>query len=143
MASNIKYPEDNAKWFIQGDKFCLITNLDDDGDNRSSARKQWKAIAESVSDGLLLHYYAEPNSVVSINDEIDLDNSMHLAVVDYVKKCLYMDKAGNATDANLIAVSMQLSNAHQLKFDESIKRFGMKKRDKTGGSRVLKSVSLI
>ena len=143
MASNIKYPEDNAKWFIQGDKFCLITNLDDDGDNRSSARKQWKAIAESVSDGLLLHYYAEPNSVVSINDEIDLDNSMNLAVVDYVKKCLYMDKAGNATDANLIAVSMQLSNAHQLKFDESIKRFGMKKRDKTGGSRVLKSVSLI
>ena len=143
MASNIKYPEDNAKWFIQGDKFCLITNLDDDGDNRSSARKQWKAIAESVSEGLLLHYYAEPNSVVSINDEIDLDNSMHLAVVDYVKKCLYMDKAGNATDANLIAVSMQLSNAHQLKFDESIKRFGMKKRDKTGGSRVLKSVSLI
>ena len=143
MASNIKYPEDNAKWFIQGDKFCLITNLDDDGDNRSSARKQWKAIAESVSDGLLLHYYAEPNSVVSINDEIDLDNSMHLAVVDYVKKCLYIDKAGNATDANLIATSMQLSNAHQLKFDESIKRFGMKKRDKTGGSRVLKSVSLI
>tara|TARA_R100001594_G_scaffold1550_1_gene6730 strand:- start:395 stop:826 length:432 start_codon:yes stop_codon:yes gene_type:complete len=143
MASNIKYPEDNAKWFIEGDKFCLITNVDDSGDNRSSARKQWKAIAESVSDGLLLHYYAEPNSVVSINDEIDLDNSMHLAVVDYVKKCLYMDKAGNATDANLIAVSMQLSNAHQLKFDEAIKRFGMKKRDKTGGSRVLKSVSLI
>ena len=143
MASNIKYPEDNAKWFIEGDKFCLITNVDDSGDNRSSARKQWKAVAESVSDGLLLHYYAEPNSVVSINDEIDLDNSMHLAVVDYVKKCLYMDKAGNATDANLIAVSMQLSNAHQLKFDESIKRFGMKKRDKTGGSRVLKSVSLI
>ena len=143
MASNIKYPEDNAKWFIEGDKFCLITNVDDSGDNRSSARKQWKAVAESVSDGLLLHYYAEPNSVVSINDEIDLDNSMHLAVVDYVKKCLYMDKAGNATDANLIAVSMQLSNAHQLKFDESIKRFGMKKRDKTGGSRVLKSVSLL
>ena len=143
MASNIKYPEDNAKWFIEGEKFCLITNVDDSGDNRSSARKQWKAIAESVSDGLLLHYYAEPNSVVSINDEIDLDNSMHLAIVDYVKKCLYMDKAGNATDANLIATSMQLSNAHQLKFDESIKRFGMKKRDKTGGSRVLKSVSLI
>ena len=143
MASNIKYPEDNAKWFIEGDKFCLITNVDDSGDNRSSARKQWKAIAESVSDGLLLHYYAEPNSVVSINDEIDLDNSMHLAVVDYVKKCLYMDKAGNAKDANLIAVSMQLSNTHQMKFDDAIKRFGMRKRDKTGGSRVLKSVSLM
>ena len=54
-----------------------------------------------------------------------------------------MDKAGNASDPNLIAVSMQLSNAHQLKFDESIKRYGMRNRDKTGGSRVLKSVSLI
>ena len=68
---------------------------------------------------------------------------MHLAVVDYVKKCLYMDKAGNAKDANLIAVSMQLSNTHQMKFDDAIKRFGMRKRDKTGGSRVLKSVSLM
>ena len=143
MASNIKFPEDNARWFIEGDKFCLVTNIDSDGDARSISRKQWKAISESVSDGLLLHYYAEPNSVVSINDEIDLDNSMHLAVVDYVKKCLYMDKAGNAKDANLIAVSMQLSNTHQMKFDDAIKRFGMRKRDKTGGSRVLKSVSLM
>ena len=33
--------------------------------------------------------------------------------------------------------------AHKLKFDESIKRYGMKKRDKTGGSMVLKSVSLM
>ena len=117
MASSIKYPEDNARWFIEGDKFCLITNVDSDGDTRSVSRKQWKAISEAVTDGLLLHYYAEPNNVISINDELDLDNTMHLAVVDYVKKCLYMDKAGNATDANLIATSMQLSNAHQLKFD--------------------------
>ena len=123
MASSIKYPEDNARWFIEGDKFCLITNVDSDGDTRSVSRKQWKAISEAVTDGLLLHYYAEPNNVISINDELDLDNTMHLAVVDYVKKCLYMDKAGNATDANLIATSMQLSNAHQLKFDNAVKRF--------------------
>jgi hypothetical protein len=143
MASSIKYPEDNARWFIEGDKFCLITNVDSDGDTRSVSRKQWKAISEAVTDGLLLHYYAEPNNVISINDELDLDNTMHLAVVDYVKKCLYMDKAGNAEDANLIATSMQLSNAHQLKFDDAVKRFGMRKRDKTGGSRTLKSVSLM
>ena len=143
MASSIKYPEDSVRWFIEGDKFCLITNVDSDGDTRSVSRKQWKAISESVSDGLLLHYYGEPNSVASINDELDLDNTMHLAVVDYVKKCLYMDKAGNAEDANLVAVSMQLSNTHQMKFDDAIKRFGMRKRDKTGGSRVLKSVSLM
>ena len=143
MASSITYPDDRARWFIEGDKLCLVTNVDSDGNTMTTARKQWKAISEAVTDGLLLHYYGEPNNVISINDELDLDNTMHLAIVDYVKKCLYMDKAGNASDPNLIAVSMQLSNAHQLKFDESIKRYGMRKRDKTGGSRVLKSVSLM
>ena len=143
MASNIKYPDDKARWFIEGDKLCLITSVDSSGNTRNTSRKQWKAISEAVSDGLLIHYYAEPNSVFSINDEIDLDNTMHLAVVDYIKKCLYMDKAGNAPDPNLAAMYMQLSNTHKLKFDESIKRYGMKKRDKTGRSRVLKSVSLM
>ena len=143
MASSIKYPDDRARWFIEGDKLCIVTNVDNGGNTRTTARKQWKAISESVTNGLLLHYYGEPNNVISINDDLDLDNTMHLAIVDYVKKCLYMDKAGNASDPNLIAVSMQLSNSHQLKFDESIKRYGMRKRDKTGGSRVLKSVSLM
>ena len=143
MASNIKYPDDRARWFIEGYKICLITNVDSDGNTRTTERKQWKAISEAVTDGLLLHYYAEPNSVVSINDDLDLDNTMHLAIVDYVKKCLYMDKAGNASDPNIVSTSMQLSNSHQLKFNESIKRYGMRKRDKTGGSRVLKSVSLM
>jgi|TARA_Y100000310_G_scaffold161130_1_gene161051 hypothetical protein len=143
MASSIKYPDDRARWFIEGDKLCLITNVDSDGNTRTTARKQWKAISEAVTNGLLLHYYAEPNSVLSINDELDLDNTMHLAIVDYVKKCLYMDKAGQSTDPNLTASAMQLSGMHQRNFDDSIKRYGMRKRDKTGGSRVLKSVSLM
>ena len=143
MASSIKYPDDRARWFIEGDKLCLITNVDSDGNTRTTARKQWQAISEAVTNGLLLHYYAEPNSVLSINDELDLDNTMHLAIVDYVKKCLYMDKAGQSTDPNLTASAMQLSGMHQRNFDDSIKRYGMRKRDKTGGSRVLKSVSLM
>ena len=143
MASSITYPDDRARWFIEGDKLCLITNVDSDGNTRTTARKQWKAISEAVTNGLLLHYYAEPNSVLSINDELDLDNTMHLAIVDYVKKCLYMDKAGQSTDPNLTASAMQLSGMHQRNFDDSIKRYGMRKRDKTGGSRVLKSVSLM
>jgi len=143
MASSITYPDDRARWFIEGDKLCLITNVDSDGNTRTTARKQWQAISEAVTNGLLLHYYAEPNSVLSINDELDLDNTMHLAIVDYVKKCLYMDKAGQSTDPNLTASAMQLSGMHQRNFDDSIKRYGMRKRDKTGGSRVLKSVSLM
>ena len=65
MASNIKYPEDSARWFIRGDSFCLLTSVDDSGNNNSSSRKRFKAIQESVTGGLLIHYYGEPNSVSS------------------------------------------------------------------------------
>ena len=143
MASNIKYPESTARWFIEGDKLCLVTKVDSSGNTRTSARKQWKAISEAVTDGILLHYYAEPNSVKNLNDDIDLDNTMHLALVDYVKKCLYMDKSGTASDGNISSAAMQMSQMHEKNFNDAVIRYGMKKRDKTGGSRVLKSVSLL
>ena len=113
MASNIKYPENQAMYFIEGDKLGLITKVDSSGDNRTSARKKWKAIAEAVTDGVLIHYYAEPNSVSAITDSLDIDNALELSVVDYVKKCLYMDKAGISVDANAIQSSMAMSSMHE------------------------------
>ena len=85
MASNIKYPENQAMYFIEGDTLALITKVDSSGNGRTSTRKQWKAISEAVTNGLLLHYYAEPNSVTSITSNLDIDNTLELAVVDYVK----------------------------------------------------------
>ena len=121
MASNITYPESTSRWFIEGDKLCLITKVDSSGNTRTSARKQWKAIAEAVTDGILLHYYAEPNSVKSLNDDIDLDNTMHLALVDYVKKCLYMDKSGTSVDGNVASAAMQMSQMHEKNFNDALK----------------------
>ena len=86
MASNIKYPENDAMYFIEGDALALVTKVDSSGSGRTTARKQFKAIAESVTDGILLHYYAEPNSVTVITDSLDIDNALELSVVDYVKK---------------------------------------------------------
>ena len=137
MASNIKYPESTARWFIEGDKLCLITKVDSSGNTRTSARKQWKAIAEAVTDGILLHYYAEPNSVKSLNDDIDLDNSLHKSIVDYVKKCLYMDKAGSILEPGVVQTAMQMSAMHEKNFKDSVARYGMKKRNKTGGTRAI------
>ena len=137
MASNIKYPERVAMWFIEGDRLCLITNVDNEGNTSTSDRKKFKAIQESITDGLLLHYYGEPNSVSSVTDSLDIDNTMHKAVEDYVKKCLYMDRAGKTNDPNLVASSMQLSTMHKKNYDDAIRRFGSKKRDKTGGTRVI------
>ena len=142
MSSNIKYPENSVNWFIRGDRLCIVSNVDGDGNTRTSARKRFKAIQESVTDGLLIHYYGEPNSVSAVTDSLDIDNTMHLAIVDYVKKCLYMDKAGTSVDGNVSAMAAQMARMHEKNFNNAIIRYGMKKRDKTGGSRVLKSISL-
>ena len=143
MASNIKYPENQAMYFIEGDKLALITKVDSSGDNRTSARKKWKAIAEAVTDGILIHYYAEPNRVTAITDSLDIDNTLELAVVDYVKKCLYMDKAGVSQDPNTGQIAMAMSANHEKRFKEAIQRYGVRKKDKTGGSRVVKVPNLV
>jgi len=137
MASSIKYPDSSASWYIEGDKFALITNVDSSGSGRTTARKQWKVIAEAVTDGLLLHYYGEPNKVRTINDEIDLDNSLHLSLVDYIKYRLYLDKAGVSPDAGISQSAMVVSMNHEKKFKDAVSRYGIRKRDKTGGTRAI------
>ena len=143
MASNIKYPENQAMYFIEGDKLALITKVDSSGNGRTSSRKQWKAISEAVTDGILIHYYAEPNSVSAVTDNLDIDNALELSVVDYVKKCLYMDKAGTAPDPNTAQISMSMGMNHERKFKEAVQRYGVRKKDKTGGSRVVQVPNLI
>jgi len=137
MASNISFPEDVAVWFVEGDKLALVTNVDSSGTTRTSTRKKWKAIEESVSNGLLIHYYGEPNSVSAITDTPDIDNTLHGALVDYVKRCLYMDRAGSSQDPNIAQVSMGMMAQHDKRFNEAVKRYGMRKRDKTGGTRAV------
>jgi|TARA_R110002020_G_scaffold181373_1_gene376287 hypothetical protein len=143
MASNIKYPENQAMYFIEGDKLALITKVDSSGNGRTSSRKQWKAISEAVTDGILIHYYAEPNSVSAVTDNLDIDNALELSVVDYVKKCLYMDKAGTSSDAGVAQASMAMANKHERNFKEAVQRYGVRKKDKTGGSRVVKVPNLV
>ena len=59
MASSIKYPENDAMYFIEGDSLALITKVDSSGSGRTTSRKQWKAISEAVTNGILIHYYAD------------------------------------------------------------------------------------
>ena len=60
---------------------------------------------------------------------------MHSSLIDFVKYRLYQDKAGTIADCNVAAVSMNMARTHESKWIEATKRFGMKKRDKTGGPR--------
>ena len=136
MASNIKYPDKSMLWFIEGDKLGLLSNVDSSGDTRTTDRKQWKAISETVSEGILLSYQGEPSKVTSINNILDIDNTLQVSIVDYVKRYLYMDKAAKGRQEDS-AVSLSLAREHNRKFKEGVRKYGQRKREKTGGTRAV------
>ena len=136
--SNHKHPEDDIMWFMQGDNLAISTTKGTDSTSVHSKLGHLKAIDESVIEGLLLHYYAEPTAVDDITDSLDLDNALHLFVVDYVKSRLFMDKASQSTDAAVVSSSLNLANAHERKWKDALVKFGTRKREKVGGSRILR-----
>ena len=133
MASNYKDPSDYLAWYVEGDELALVTSkTSSDGSLTvlaSSDKGYWKAIDEAVTNGLLISYNAEPAKVTALTDYPDIDNSMHNAIVDYIKYKLYLDSG----TPELVSLAL----THKRNWEESVKRFGMKKRDKTGGTRAV------
>ena len=136
--SNHKHPEDDVVWFMQGDNLAIATTKGTDSTSVHSKLGDLKAIDESVMEGILLHYYAEPTAVDDITDTLDLDNALHLFVVDYVKSRLFMDKAAQSTDAAIVSSSLNLSNTHERSWKDALVKFGNRKREKVGGSRIVR-----
>ena len=54
-----------------------------------------------------------------------------------------MDKAGTSSDAGVAQASMAMANKHERNFKEAVQRYGVRKKDKTGGSRVVKVPNLV
>jgi len=135
--SNHKHPENDMGWFIQGDHLAVVTTKGSTSTSVHSKLGDWKGIDESVIEGFLIHYTAEPNAVSALADTPDIDNTLHSFLVDYVKCKLYMDRAGqlSVSDANASSISMNLSSQHERKWKECLIKYGSKKRDKVGGPR--------
>ena len=135
MASTYKYPEDYIAWFIKGNHLAIVTLKGETSGSTHAKYGQYKPIDEAVTNGVLIHYQAEPNAVSAITDTPDVDNVFHTSLIDYVKARLYQDKAGTAGDAAIANVSMNMAVMHEGKWNEAVKKPGMQKRDKTGGDR--------
>ena len=135
MASSYNNPEDFIDWFITGDHLAIVTTDGSDNDTIHQKLGDYKPINEAVTNGVLIHYSGEPNTVTAISDTPDIDNTMHSSLIDYVKFRLYQDKAGISIDSNASAVAMSMARSHEGKWNEATRKFGMKKRDKTGGPR--------
>lgn len=136
--SNHTHPEDDMMWFIQGENLAITTTKGSDSTSVHSKLGDLKGIDESVIEGLLIHYYAEPTAVDDITDTLDLDNSLHLFVVDYVKSRLFMDRAAQSSDAAIVSSSISLSSAHERNWKDALVKFGNRKREKVGGVRIVR-----
>lgn len=137
MASTKNRPQESVAYFIVGDKLAVVTTDGGDSSTVHNRKGDFKAIDESVSDGILIHYYGEPDSVSAVTDNLDIENSLQPAIVDFVKSKLYMDKAG--TEPATSQVSLGLAQFHEKAFTDALRKHGVRKRSKIGGPRVIKT----
>jgi hypothetical protein len=146
VSSTFVDPSVNFVWWIEGDKIAIATT-DGDGGTSETAQGRYKApIVGSGSDyitsGMLISYYAEPDKLVSpdgtkpaIYGTIDLDNSLHTALIAYVKSRALMDAAARETDPAQANVKLQMANMFVAEYRALVQRYGARRRDKTGGTR--------
>ena len=137
MASTYTHPEHKIAYFVKGNHLAIVTTRGETSGTTHSLEGQYKPIDEAVTNGVLIHYYSEPDSVSAITDIPDVDNVFHPAIIDFVKAKLYEDKAGKSNDPNISSVSMNLASVHQRNFLESGKKNGARKREKVGGTRMI------
>ena len=137
MASTYTHPEHKIAYFVKGNHLAIVTTRGETSGTTHSLEGQYKPIDEAETNGVLIHYYAEPDSVSAITDIPDVDNVFHPSIIDFVKARLYEDKAGKSSDPNISSVSMNLASVHQRNFLESVKKTGARKRDNVGGTRMI------
>ena len=146
VSSTYTDPSDTFVWWIEGDKLAIATTDGDGGTTETSKGKYKAAIVGSGSDyitnGILISYYAEPDAVSSITSTIDLDNVLQPLLIDFVKGHLLLDAAAKASDPNMSAIKAQMAQQFLANYKEGIRKYGMKKNDKTGGTRAIVPANL-
>ena len=138
ISSTYKNPENTFVWYIEGDKVAIATS-EGDGGTTNTDKGKLKAVqlgtGNTITAGLLISYIAEPDKITSITGTIDIDNNLQPALIDYVKAKALMDAAARATEPQLAQIRMASAQQCMANYKEAVRRYGMKKNDKTGGTR--------
>jgi|TARA_R100000084_G_C4625813_1_gene135738 hypothetical protein len=144
VSSTFVDPSVNFVWWIEGDKIAIATT-DGDGGTSETAQGRYKApiigsSTDYITSGMLISYYAEPDKIdnssgTGISATIDLDNSLHTALIAYVKSRALMDAAARETDPAQASVKLQMANMFIAEYRALVQRYGARRRDKTGGTR--------
>ena len=114
-----RYPEDSLAYYVVGDRLALVTQ------KNTSSKNIYEAIDESLEDGLLIEYSAQPDEVVNLSDVPDCDDSLHPAIVDYIKWKLFDDRLDEA--------SMMQGEKYRRRWVQTTSEYAG--RDKVGGLR--------
>ena len=91
----------------------------------------------TITDGLLISYYAEPDKLTSISGTIDIDNVLQPALIDFVKGKALMDAAARTDNPAIAQIRMASAQQCMANYKEAVRRYGMKKNDKVGGTRAV------
>ena len=138
ISSTYKNTENTFVWYIEGDKVAIATS-EGDGGTSNTDKGKLKPVqlgtGNTISNGLLISYIAEPDKLTSITGTIDIDNNLQPALIDYVKAKALMDAAARATEPQLAQIRMASAQQCMANYKEAVRRYGMKKNDKTGGTR--------
>ena len=141
VSSTYTDPSDTFVWWIEGDRLAIAT-IEGDANTSETGRGNLKAVqlgstGDQMIAGLVISYYAEPDKLTSITGTIDIDNVLQPALIDFVKGKALMDAAARATDPGLAQIKMASAQQCMANYKEAIRRYGMKKNDKTGGTRAV------
>jgi hypothetical protein len=138
VSSSYKDPNDSFVWWIEGDRIAIATS-EGDGSTNETKEGRLKPVqigsGNTITDGLVISYYAEPDKLTSITGTIDIDNSLQPGLIDYVKAKALMDAAASATEPTLAQIKMASAQQCMANYKECVRRYGMKKTDKVGGTR--------
>ena len=138
VSSTYKDPSDTFVWWIEGDRLAIATTEGDGGTNETD-KGQLKAVSlgsgNTITDGLIISYYAEPDKLTSITGTIDVDNVLQPALIEYVKAKALMDAASREDNPQIAQIRMAAAQQSLASYREALRKFGMKKNDKVGGTR--------
>jgi len=140
ISSTYKDPSDTFAWWIEGDKIAIAT-IEGDGGTTETGRGALKAVQlgtdNTIENGFLISYYAEPDEYTDMTQEIELENALHPAIIAFVKGKALMDKAASTNNPQLAQIKSAAAQACMRDYDRLVRRFGAKRRDKTGGTRAV------
>lgn len=138
ISSTYKDPNKTFVWWIEGDRLAVGTT-EGDGGTTATDNGRLKPVqlgsGNTITDGLIISYYAEPDKMTSITATIDIDNVLQPAIIDFVKAKALMDAASRTNNPTIAQIKMASAQQCLANYREGLRKFGMKKNDKTGGTR--------